>query len=273
MALFRKAGYKFTTPSRSYTVNSDDKEIRPLLIRAQEIGRYVDEGILDAGLTGMDWIVETSSDVHVVCDLVYAKASTTKPRWVLCVPENSPIKCVKDLQGKRIATEVVNLTTAFLAKHGVTAHVEFSWGATEIKAPEFVDAIVDITETGSSLRANNLRIVETVLETWNHVVANKKAWEDPWKREKIENITMLLQAAMASENKVGLKLNAEKATLDAVLAILPSITSPTVSHLSDPNWVALEVIIEESQVKQIIPALRRAGCRGIIEYPLNKVID
>jgi len=271
--LFQKAGFKFSAPSRSYYINSDDTEIRALLIRAQEMARYVDEGILDVGLTGMDWILETGADVHAVCDLVYAKATLQKPRWVLCVPESSDIKSVKDLQGKRIATEVVNLTRAYLAKHGVTAEVEFSWGATEIKAPEFVDAIVEITETGSSLRANNLRIVDTVLETWNHLIANKKAWEDPWKREKIENIAMLLQAAMEAEGKVGLKLNAERKTLDAILAILPAITSPTISQLHDENWVALEVIINESDVKRLIPALCRAGARGIIEYPLNKVID
>jgi ATP phosphoribosyltransferase len=273
LALFQKAGFKFSVPSRSYYVTSDDSEIRALLIRAQEMARYVQEGILDCGLTGMDWILETNSDVHPVCDLIYAKASLRKPRWVLCVPESSKIKSVKDLEGKRIATEVVNLTREYLKKHKVKAEVEFSWGATEIKAPEFVDAIVEITETGSSLRANNLRIVDTVLETWNHVIANHEAWKNPWKREKIESIAMLLKAAMAAEGRVGLKLNVEKKNLGAILKILPSITSPTVSHLSDPDWLALEVIINEAEVKVLIPALSRAGARGIIEYPLNKVID
>ena len=271
--LFQKAGFKFSVPSRSYYVTSDDPEIRAFLIRAQEMARYVQEGVLDCGLTGMDWILETGSDVHPVCDLVYAKASQTKPRWVLCVPESSKIRTVKDLEGKRIATEVVNLTREYLKKRGVKAEVEFSWGATEIKAPEFVDAIVDITETGASLRANNLRIVDTVLETWNHLIANHKAWRDPWKREKIESIAMLLKAAMAAEGRVGLKLNVETKNLDAILKILPAITAPTVSHLSDPEWVALEVIINESEVKVLIPALSRAGAKGIIEYPLNKVID
>jgi ATP phosphoribosyltransferase len=201
--LFRKARYNFSVPSRSYNVTSDDPEVRAMLIRAQEIARYVDEGILDVGLTGLDWIQENGAKVQPVCDLVYAKVSRNKPRWVLCVPEDSPVKSVKDLEGKRIATEVVNLTKLYLRKHGVKAHVEFSWGATEIKAPEFVDAIVDITETGSSLRANKLRIVDTIMETWNQLIANRDAWKDPWKREKIENIAILLEGAMASEGKVG----------------------------------------------------------------------
>lgn len=271
--LFRKAGFKFSVPSRSYYASSDDPEIRALLIRAQEMGRYVDEGILDVGLTGIDWIKETNAEVHSVCDLIYAKASLRKPRWVLCVPESSDIQSVKDLQGKRIATEVVNLTRQYLAEHGVEAEVEFSWGATEIKAPEFVDAIVEITETGSSLRANKLRIVDTLMETWNQLIANKQSWEDDWKREKIENIAMLLQSAMAAEGQVGLKLNVAKSDLDAILDILPAITSPTISELRDSDWAALEVIIQESEVKRLIPALKRAGAKGIIEYPLNKVID
>ncbi|MFP4379790.1 MAG: ATP phosphoribosyltransferase [Candidatus Sumerlaeia bacterium] len=271
--LYRKAGFDFSVSSRSYYVNSDDPEIRGLLIRAQEMARYVDEGILDVGLTGKDWIAETNADVVAVCDLVYAKATRRKPRWVLCVPESSDIQSVKDLQGKRVATEVVNMTKQYLADHGVEAEVEFSWGATEIKAPDFVDAIVEITETGSSLRANNLRIVDTVMETWNQLIANKQAWEDPWKREKIENIAMLLQAAMAAEGKVGLKMNVEKGNMKTVSDILPSITSPTISHLGESGWYALEVIIEERDVKRLIPALRRGGARGIIEYPLNKVIE
>lgn len=273
LALFRKAGFQFTVSSRSYQISSDDVEIRALLIRAQEIARYVDEGILDVGLTGLDWIKENGAKVHPVCDLVYAKATRTKPRWVLCVPEDSPIKTVKDLEGKRIATEVVNLTKAYLKKHGVKAQVEFSWGATEIKAPEFVDAIVDITETGNSLRANKLRIVDTLMETWNQLIANKTSWEDDWKREKIESIALLLKAAMAAEGKVGLKLNARMDNLAEITRLLPSLNSPTVSPLSDKTWCALEVIIDESEVKRLIPALRKAGARGIIEYPLNKVID
>lgn len=273
LKLFRNAGFKFSESSRSYQVTSDDIEIRALLIRAQEIARYVDEGVLDVGLTGLDWIRENEAKVHSVCDLIYAKASRVKPRWVLCVPEDSPIKTVKDLEGKRIATEVVNMTKRYLKKHGVKASVEFSWGATEIKAREFVDAIVDITETGNSLRANKLRIVDTLMETWNQLIANNESWKDPWKREKIENIAMLLEAAMAAEGKVGLKLNVEKKDLETVSALLPSLNGPTISTLSKAGWFALEVIIEESEVKRLIPALRRAGARGIIEYPLNKVID
>ena len=272
-ALFRKAGFNFSVASRSYYINSDDPEIRPLLIRAQEIARYVDEGVLDAGLTGLDWIRDNNAKVHPVIDLVYAKTTVTKPRWVLCVPESSPIKTVKDLEGKRIATEVVNVTRKYLRKHGVKADVEFSWGATEIKAPEFVDAIVELTETGGSLRANKLRIIDTVMETWNQLIANHEAWRDTRKREKLENIAMLLESAVAAQGKVGLKLNIENKHLKRVLAILPSITSPTISHLTDEKWVALEVIIAEADVKRLIPALRRAGARGIIEYPLNKVID
>lgn len=273
LALYKKAGFNFSVSSRSYYVNSDDPEIRGLLIRAQEMARYVDEGILDVGLTGRDWIAETDADVHPVVDLVYAKSTRRKPRWVLAVPEDSDIESVKDLEGKRIATEVVHLTQKYLQENGVTAEVEFSWGATEIKAPDFVDAIVEITETGSSLRANKLRIVDTLMESWNQLIANKQAWEDPWKREKIENIAMLLEAAIAAEGKVGLKLNVEKSNMGKVSKILPSMNAPTISHLGEAGWYALEVIIEESDVKRLIPALRRAGASGIIEYPLNKVID
>lgn len=274
LTLFRKAGFNFSlSSSRSYNAGSDDKEIRPLFIRAQEIARYVEEGVLDVGITGIDWIQETNAKVHPVTDLVYAKASMTSPRWVLAVPESASIQSVKGLEGKRIATELVNVTKKYLKKNGVKAEVEFSWGATEIKAPEFVDAIVDITETGSSLRANKLRIVETVLETWNQLIANTQAWQDPWKREKIENIAMLLDSAIAAHGKVGLKLNVEKINLAKIEEILPALNSPTVSQLSDPAWVALEVIIDESEAKRLIPPLRRNGARGIIEYPLNKVID
>ncbi|MBI1292278.1 ATP phosphoribosyltransferase [bacterium] len=273
LKLFAKAGYNFAVSSRSYHVGSDDLEIRPLLMRAQEIARYVEEGVLDAGLTGLDWIHENGAKVHPVCDLLYAKATRTKPRWVLCVPEDSPVKSVKDLEGKRIATEIVRTTRNWLRKQGVKAEVEFSWGATELKAHEIVEAIVDITETGASLRANKLRIVDTVMETWNQFIANRDSWKDDWKREKMEGIALLLQAAMAAEGKVGLKLNVEQANLEAVSAILPSLDGPTVSPLSKPGWYALEVIIEESDVKRLIPAIRKAGATGIIEYPLNKVID
>jgi len=270
--LLDNAGFRFSVPSRSYYVTSDDPEIRGLLIRAQEIARYVDEGVLDAGITGVDWIRENGAKVHAVADLVYAKNTMRKPRWVLCVPESSPIQSVQELEGKRIATEIVGVTKRYLRRHGVKAEVEFSWGATEIKAPEFVDAIVEITETGRSLRANNLRVIDTVLETWNQLIANREGWKDPWKREKIENIAMLLEAAIAAQGQVGLKLNVEKRNLKKVSSLLPSLHAPTISHLGDAGWYALEVIIEETEVKRLIPALRRAGARGIIEYPLNKVI-
>jgi ATP phosphoribosyltransferase len=273
LALFKRAGFNFSVSSRSYHVGTDDVEIRPLLMRAQEIARYVEEGVLDVGLTGLDWIEENAAKVHAVCDLHYAKATRTNPRWVLCVPEESPIKSVKDLEGKRIATEIVKTTERWLRKQGVKAKVEFSWGATELKAHEIVEAIVDITETGASLRANKLRIVDTVMETWNQFIANREAWKDDWKREKIEGIAMLLQAAMAAEGKVGLKLNVEDKNRDAVIKLLPSLNGPTMSPLSKPGWFALEVIIEEAEVKRLIPAIRRAGAVGIIEYPLNKVID
>jgi ATP phosphoribosyltransferase len=273
LKLFQKAGFNFAVSSRSYHVGSDDLEIRPLLMRAQEIARYVEEGVLDVGLTGLDWIEENNAKVHAVCDLLYAKATRTKPRWVLCVPEDSPVKSVKDLEGKRIATEIVKTTQKWLRRHGVKAHVEFSWGATELKAHEIVEAIVDITETGASLRANKLRIVDTVMETWNQFIANKEAWKDDWKREKMESIALLLQAAMKAEGKVGLKLNVEQKNLKAVSGLLPSLNGPTISPLAREGWLALEVIIEESEVKRLIPAIRRAGAVGIIEYPLNKVID
>lgn len=271
--LMRKAGFFFTVNSRSYYVDCDDPEIEAVLIRAQELGRYVSQGSFDAGLTGLDWIMETGADVVEVCSLVYSKASFRPVRWVLAVPEASEIESVKDLEGKRIATEVVGLTKKWLKKHGVKAEVEFSWGATEIKAPQFVDAIVEVTETGSSLRANKLRIVDTLLESSTRLIASKGAWADPAKREKIENMAMLLKAAIAAEGKVGLKMNVPKKGLGEIEHLLPALTSPTISHLADPDWVAIEVIADESDVKQIIPALRRAGARGIIEYPLNKVID
>lgn len=271
-ALFRKAGYNFATSSRSYNASCDDPEISGLLIRAQEMSRYVEDGIFDVGLTGLDWIHENRSKVVEVADLIYAKQSMRPVRWVLAVPESSPYKSVKDLQGKRIATEVVNLTRDYLAKNKVKAEVEFSWGATEAKAPDLVDAIVEVTETGSSLRANKYRIIDTVLESWTKLIANPKAMRDPWKRTRIESMAMLLQAAIEAGGKVGVKMNVERKRLDAVMKVLPSITSPTVSNLLDEKWVALEVIMEESLVKRIIPDLKRAGATGIIEYPLNKII-
>ncbi|MEN6625457.1 MAG: ATP phosphoribosyltransferase [Candidatus Sumerlaeia bacterium] len=271
--LMRKAGFFFNISSRSYYVGSDDPEIEAVLIRAQELGRYVSQGKFDVGLTGLDWIMETDADVVEVCTLVYSKASMRPVRWVLAVPQDSEIQSVKDLEGKRIATEVVNLTRHWLEKHGVKAEVEFSWGATEIKAPQFVDAIVEVTETGSSLRANKLRVVDTLLESSTRLIASKAAWADPAKREKIENIAMLLQAAIAAEGKVGLKMNVPKKALGEIEKLLPAMTSPTISHLVDADWVAIEVIADENQVKQVIPALKRAGATGIIEYPLNKVID
>ncbi|MCX7626607.1 MAG: ATP phosphoribosyltransferase [Candidatus Sumerlaeaceae bacterium] len=272
LALFRKAGFNFSVGSRSYHATCDDPEISAILIRAQEMSRYVEEGVFDAGLTGLDWILENRSKVVEVADLIYAKQSMRPVRWVLAVPDASPFKTVKDLRGKRIATEVVNITRDYLAKHKVKAEVEFSWGATEAKAPELVDAIVEVTETGSSLRANKYRIIDTVLESWTKLIANAKAMRDPWKRKKIENIAMLLRAAIDAEGKVGLKMNVPRKKLDAVLAVLPAITSPTISNLTDDQYVALETIIDEALVKQLIPDLKRAGAVGIIEYPLNKII-
>ncbi len=271
-SLFRKAGYNFAVNSRSYSASCDDPEINALLIRAQEMSRYVQDGIFDVGLTGLDWIQENRSSVVEVADLVYAKASMRPVRWVLAVPESSPFKTVQDLQGKRIATEVVNLTNDYLARHGVKADVEFSWGATEAKAPDLVDAIVEVTETGSSLRANKYRIIDTVLESWTKLIANPEAMKDPWKRDRIENMAVLLDAAIQAEGRVGLKMNIERSKLEQVMKVLPSITSPTVSSLMDESWVALEVILQESLVKRLIPDLKRAGAAGIIEYPLNKII-
>ena len=272
LTLMEKAGYKFQVGPRSYHAACDDPEITGMLVRAQEMARYVEAGVFDAGLTGLDWIKESQADVVEVADLIYAKQSMGPVKWVLAVPEASSIESVKDLEGKRIATEAVNLTKAYLAKHGVSAHVEFSWGATEVKAPELVDAIVEVTETGESLRANQLKILDVVLESWTKLIANRTSWQDEWKREKIENVVLLLQAAIAAEGKVGLKLNVEKTHLDTVLKILPAITSPTVSYLSDDRWVALETILDEKEVRRLIPQLRRAGAVGIIEYSLNKVV-
>ncbi len=270
--LFRKAGFVITTSSRSYFPSIDDPEIECMLIRAQEMARYVEDGVLDAGLTGYDWVVENDADVVTVADLVYAKQSFGKVRWVLAVPEASPIQSAKDLEGKIIATELVGATKRYLAKHGVTAKVEFSWGATEVKPPVLADAIVEVTETGSSLRANNLRIVETVMESNTQLVANKQAWADEWKRRKLEDMKMLLDGAIAAMGKVGLMLNVQKAELQAVLAVLPALKNPTVSPLSDGEWFAVNTILDESTVRVIIPRLKQAGAQGIVEYPLNKIV-
>ncbi len=272
LALFAKAGWKISQSSRSYKPVIDDPELDGRFVRAQEISRYVEQGFFDVGLTGYDWVQENESDVQTVCELVYSRASNVKSRWVLAVPENSPIKSVKGLKGKRVATELVRVTREFLKKQGVAAEVEFSWGATEVKVPDLVDAIVDLTETGSSLRANKLRIVETICETSTQLIANRKSWANPAKRAKIETLALLLQGALNAESKVGLKLNLPKAKLPDILRALPALRNPTVSPLSDPAWIALETIIDESVVRVIIPTLKAHGAEGIIEYPLNKVV-
>jgi ATP phosphoribosyltransferase len=270
--LFAKAGWKITTSSRSYRPAIDDPELDGRFIRAQEVSRYVEHGFFDCGLTGEDWIKENGSDVVDVCDLVYSKVSTQKSRWVLCVPESSPVKSAADLAGKRVATELLNTTKRYFEQKGVKVHVEFSWGATEVKVPDLVDAIVDITETGSSLRANKLRIVDTLLETNTKLIANKNSWANPAKRKKIETIALLLRGALEAESKVGLKMNAPKKSLDAILKAIPSLRNPTISPLSNDAWVALETIIDESVVREIIPQLKSMGAEGIVEYPLNKVV-
>jgi len=271
--LFRRAGYKITFSSRSYYPTIDDEDVECLLIRAQEMARYVADGVLDAGLTGHDWIVETGADVREVKELVFSKVSRRPVRWVLAVPNDSPIQSPKDLQGKRIATEAVGLTNAYLEKHGVTAKVEFSWGATEVKPPKLVDAIVEVTETGSSLRANNLRIVDEVLQSTTRFIANHQAYEDSWKRQKIDDIVLMLEGAMAAEGKVGLMLNVPREKLQKVLSLLPALQQPTVSDLAGGDWVDVNTIVDESVVRHIIPRLKAAGGRGIVEYPLNKIID
>ena len=272
LKLFRKAGYQIAVSSRSYYPTWDDPEITSMLIRAQEMAGYVENGIIDCGLTGRDWILEQGADVHEVAELIYGKEGRRPVRWVLAVPNDSKIKSVKDLQGKRIATELVGYTKRYLKEHGVKAQVDFSWGATEVKPPMLCDAIVELTETGNSLRANNLRIVETLFESTTRFIVNKQAWKDKWKRQKIENLVMLLQGALAAEDKVGLKMNVPKKTLKHVLSILPSLHSPTISPLTDEGWVDLDVILDERTVRDIIPLLKKAGATGIVEYPLNKVI-
>jgi ATP phosphoribosyltransferase len=271
--LFRKAGYKISVRDRSYYPEVNDPEISIVLLRAQEMSRYVEDGALDAGITGLDWILENDSDVEIMSTLCYSKATSRPVRWVLAAPENSDIHSVKDLQGKKIATELVNASKRYLEKNGVTAEVEFSWGATEVKVPNLVDAIIDVTETGSSLRANKLRIVETLFESQTKLCMNKEAYKDAWKRDKIERIAMLLEGAINADDKVGLKMNVKKDNLDAVMKVLPKgLSNPTISSLYEEGWSALEVVVEERVVREIIPNLKAAGAVGIIEYPLNKVI-
>ncbi|HUJ17381.1 MAG TPA: ATP phosphoribosyltransferase [Nitrospirota bacterium] len=270
--LFGKAGYRIQVSSRSYYPSIDDADIECIMVRAQEMARYVDNGIFDVGLTGKDWILEQNADVVEVAELRYAKGGLNPVRWVVAVPEDSPIKTIKELKGKRIATELVGYTKRYLKSKGVTADIEFSWGATEVKPPKLADAIVELTETGSSLKANKLRIVETMLESTTRLIANRKAWADPWKRKKIENMAMLLQGALAAEEKVGLKMNVPKKALKEICGILPAMHSPTISHQADPEWVSLEVMLDEKQARNLIPRLKRRGASGIIEYPLNKVI-
>jgi ATP phosphoribosyltransferase len=271
--LFRKAGYKIAFASRSYYPSIDDPEVHCTLIRAQEMARYVQNGSLDCGLTGYDWVLENDANVVELAELVFSKVSKRPVRWVLAVPNDSTIKTVQDLKGKRIATEIVNVTRRWLTQHGVAAEVEFSWGATEVKPPRLVDAIVDVTETGSSLRANNLRIVAELLQSTTRFIANEAANSDPWKRQKMADMVLMLQGAMAADGKVGLMLNVRAADLPAVLKILPALQKPTVSSLSDPEWVAVNTILDEDIVRHIVPQLKQAGGRGIVEYPLNKIID
>ncbi|EKD28156.1 MAG: hypothetical protein ACD_79C00413G0003 [uncultured bacterium] len=270
--LMQKAGFKISGSSRSYMPNIDDPEIQVILIRAQEMARYVELGAIDAGITGYDWIIENNASVVEIAELLYAKQGMRPVRWVLAVPEQSKFKSVKDLQGKKIATEAVQITNRYLKKNKVTCDVEFSWGATEIKPPTLVDAIVELTETGSSLRANNLKIIDTVLESTTRLIMNNEASKDKWKRAKVEAISTLMKGALAAESKVGLKLNAPVNKKDAVLKILPSMKNPTISTLTDSKWCAIETVLDESKVRELIPALKKAGAEDIIEYPLNKVI-
>ena len=270
--LMRRAGYVVTVAERSYYPVIDDPDISCMLVRAQEMARYVEDGALDCGLTGQDWVVENDADVHAVCSLVYAKQSFGKVRWVLAVPEASDIRSIADLEGKVLATELVGVTKRWLAEHGVQAKVEFSWGATEAKLPQLADAIVEVTETGSSLRANKLRIVETVLESSTQFIANKDAWKDPAKRSKIEDMVMLLQGAIAALDKVGLMLNVRASDLEAVVGVLPALRNPTISPLSNDGWLAVNTIVEENVVRHILPRLKEAGAEGIVEFPLNKIV-
>ena len=273
VAMFAKAGYKIQISSRSYFPTIDDPEIECMLIRAQEMSRYVEEGVLDCGLTGFDWIQENGSDVHEAAELVYGKVGRNPLRWVLAVPEDSGIESVKQLEGKRISTEAVGMTKRYLEKNGVHAKVEFSWGATEVKPPRFADAIVEITETGSSLRANHLKIIDTLCVSTTRFIANRKAMEDPEKKRKIENIAMLLKAVLAAEGKVGLMLNVRKTDVDSIVGKLPALEHPTISPLSNGEWLALNTIVDEHTVRELIPELKRLGACGIVEYPLNKIVE
>ncbi len=271
--LFRNSGYNIAVEKRSYFPSIDDEEIECMLIRAQEMARYVANGVLDAGLTGHDWIVETGADVVELAELIFSKVSRRPVRWVLCVPENSPVQSVKDLEGKTIATEAVGLTKSYLAKHGVTANVEFSWGATEVKPPKLADAIVEVTETGSSLRANHLRIVDEILQSTTRFIVNKAAYNDPWKKAKIDDIVMMLKSTLEAENKVGLMLNAPNDRLNDVLAVLPSLQQPTVAPLANSEWVDITTVVDEKEVRTLAPELKRLGARGIIEFKISKIID
>ncbi|MFH1255703.1 MAG: ATP phosphoribosyltransferase [Candidatus Diapherotrites archaeon] len=273
MNLFKKAGYNIIVDERSYYPKIDDPEIDCILVRAQEMARYVAQGVIDVGLTGKDWIIENDADVVEVSELLYAKQGLGKVKWVLAVPENSGIKSAKDLEGKKIATELVNVSKKYLQKNGVKADVEFSWGATEVKPPQLADAIIEITETGSSLRANKLRIIETVMESSTRLIANKKAWEDKWKKSKIRNIEMLLKGALKAEGMVGLMMNVSEENLEAVVKLIPSLKSPTVSKLYKLNAYDIFTIIEEKKVRELVPQLKKAGAEGIIELPLNKIIE
>jgi ATP phosphoribosyltransferase len=272
IALFERAGWRIYANGRSYFPSIDDSEIDCMLIRAQEMARYVDHGVLDAGLTGIDWVVESGLEVTSVTSLTYAKQSRSKVRWVLAVPEDSPFERAEDLNGKIIATELVEVTKRYFAAKGVPVKVEFSWGATEVKPPMLADAIVEVTETGSSLRANRLRIIDTVMESETHLIANRRAYEDVWKKQKIDTLALMLNAAISAQGRVGLMLNVEKKNLSAVLAVLPALNSPTVSDLSDSAWVALNTILEEGVVRDVVPRLKAANATGIVEYPLNKVV-
>jgi ATP phosphoribosyltransferase len=272
LKLFRKAGYHISVSSRSYYPSFDDPEIEAMLIRAQEMAGYVESGILDCGLTGKDWILEQNASVQEVAELIYAKEGLRPVKWVIAVPNDSKIKTVKDLNGKRIATELVGFTKRYLKAKGVNAQIDFSWGATEVKPPHLADAIVELTETGTSLRANNLRVIDTILESSTRFIANKKASNDIWKKQKMENIVMLLKGALAAEEKVGLKMNVPSRALKRVMSLLSAMHSPTMASLSDPDWFALEVMINEKLVRELIPKLKMAGAEGIVEYPLNKVI-
>ncbi len=270
--LFRRAGFLITVAPRSYFPAIDDPEIECMLVRAQEMARYVEGGALDCGITGYDWVLENQADVFPVCDLVYAKRSFSAVRWVVAVPESSPIRSVADLEGKIVATELVGVTERWLAERGVSAKIEFSWGATEAKLPMLADAIVEVTETGSSLRANNLRVIDTVLESTTRFIANRAAWDDPPKRRKVEDIVLLLKGAITALDKVGLMLNVEEENLERVLAVLPALHTPTVSSLSDEHWLAVNTILNEVVVREIIPRLKEAGAQGIVEFPLNKIV-